>query len=80
MTVELPTINRTARPLELRAHLLSKGEHALDPVRGSRVGLATRLQMARFSELTVFDARLYIGVRRIDEPGKLCSACGRSGS
>src|SRR6266849_5561903 len=40
-----------------------------------RVGLPRR-----FSELAVFDARLYIRVRRIDEPAQLCGVCGRSGS
>jgi len=31
----------------------------------------------RFSELAVFDARLYIRVGRIDEPTQLCGVCGR---
>src|ERR1700693_2403316 len=34
----------------------------------------------RFSELAVFDARLYIRVRRIDEPTQLCGVCGCSRS
>src|SRR3954451_15748917 len=34
----------------------------------------------RFSELAVFDARLYIRVRRIDEPAQLCCVCCRSRS
>ena len=38
-----------------------------------RVGLPRR-----FSELAVFDARLYVRVRRIDEPAQLCGVCGRS--
>ena len=40
-----------------------------------RVGIPSR-----FSELAVFDARLYIRVRRIDEPAQLCGVCGRSRS
>jgi hypothetical protein len=32
------------------------------------------------SELSVLDARLYIRVRRIDEPAQLCGVCGRSRS
>ena len=31
-------------------------------------------------QLTVFDARLYIRVRRVDQPGQHCGVCGRSGS
>src|ERR1700694_2308623 len=34
----------------------------------------------RFSELAVFDARLYVRVRRIDEPAQRCGVCGRSWS
>jgi len=37
-----------------------------------RVGLARR-----FSELAIFDARLYIRIRRIDEPIELCGVGGR---
>jgi len=40
-----------------------------------RVGLSRR-----FCELAVFDARLYIGVRRVDEPGQFCGVCGCSRS
>src|ERR1700721_1507293 len=31
-------------------------------------------------ELAVLDARLYIRVRRIDQPAESCGACSRSGS
>ena len=34
----------------------------------------------RFSELAVFNARLYIRVRRLDEPAERCGVCGRSRS
>src|ERR1700682_6269292 len=34
----------------------------------------------RFSGLAVFDARLYVPVRRIDEPAQRCGVCGRSRS
>jgi len=40
-----------------------------------RVGLP-----GSFSELAVFDAHLYILVRRIDEPAQFCGVCGRSRS
>jgi hypothetical protein len=33
-----------------------------------------------FYELPVFDARIYIGVRRIDKPAQLGGVCGRSRS
>ena len=36
--------------------------------------------MALFTELAVFNARLYIRVRRLDEPGERCGVCGRSRS
>ena len=39
-----------------------------------------RLRRAGFSELAVFDARLYIRVRRIDEPAERCGVGGRSPS
>src|SRR5580693_1287673 len=45
--------------------------------------LAVRIRVSlprRFSELTVLYARLYIGVRRIDEAAQLCGVCGRSRS
>ena len=34
----------------------------------AKIGLAWATVVRRFSELAVFDARLYIRVRRIDEP------------
>src|SRR5216683_6438770 len=34
----------------------------------------------RFFELAVFYARLYIRVRRLDEPAERCGVCGRSRS
>ena len=42
--------------------------------------LAAHIRDARFSELAMFDARLYIRVRRIDEPAQLCGLCGCSRS
>ena len=37
-------------------------------------------QARRFSELAVFYARLYVRVRRLDEPAERCGVCGRSRS
>ena len=54
-----------------------------NPMRHIVANLAVRIRVGlprRFSELTVFYARLYIGVRRIDEPAQLCGVCGRSRS
>src|SRR6202023_1246432 len=36
--------------------------------------------LGRKTELAVFNARLYIRVRRLDEPAERCSVCGRSRS
>jgi len=35
---------------------------------GRKHNLAVHIRLGLFSELAVFDARLYIRVRRIDEP------------
>jgi hypothetical protein len=54
-----------------------------NPVRHIVTSLAVHIRAGlprRFSELAVFDARLYIRVRRIDEPAQLCGVCGRSRS
>ena len=44
-------------------------------------GFTSAVDLSRcFSELAVFHARLYVRVRRLDEPAERCGVCGRSRS
>src|SRR5687767_3259949 len=60
----------TTRSVANRSHALRSATLEL-PLATSRLvvtDLAVHIRVGRFSELAVFDARLYIRVRRIDEP------------
>ena len=65
--------------------LMTDSSRARNGVSQFRLSLLTRVHIRSpaprcFSELAVFHARLYVRVRRLDEPVERCGVCGRSRS